>query len=253
VRHSLRSVGPVARSVCIGAGLLGAAATGAAAQRTDTVIAEQRQFHRAPRFGVDTIDQYVVYGDSAQLQGTSTSSLTQATDGNVIAVATLRTVVYTTVLHAQTFAPLREHTQAIDDSADVRFAGDRAQGWVDPGNGKARQNIDIALPAKASPFDGAGRALLLQFLPLAEGYTAAVPSFDPFQGQTEWWRMRVVGSETLTYHGGPVACWIVEIGIPASSGHPVHRMWITKSGRLSLRDRNMRARPDGGFVESRLR
>ena len=104
------------------------------------------------------------------------------------------------------------------------------------------------------PFADGMREVLAQVLPLADGYTAAFRSFDPYHNKGEWWSLRVLGSEALTHRGRRVDCWIIEkTTISAAETPPTHRQWIAKDGRLVVKDQNMRLSPDGRTLIARAR
>lgn len=232
--------------------LLAAINTSGSAQRVDTIVAGQRHF-KMPPLGVDTIDGFSVLGDSARPTFSYTRSVTRQPDGTLLAVSAFKNVTYTTVLDAGTLTPIRTRTQAATDSAVMEFSATGVRGWADAAHSVPRKIIDAEFGQDPRPFESAGRELMIQLLPLAPGYTAVLPAIDAFQTRPVWWQLKVVGADTLTYHGARVPCWMVDVGVAGDSNAVVHRKWIAQTDRRMLQDRNLRHAPDGSQVVSRLR
>jgi len=90
---------------------------------------------------------------------------------------------------------------------------------------------------------------LFPLLPLREGYAAAIPHFNPWQGGETWAEIRVVGPETIDLHGREVACWKVDGG-ELFRGYRV-TYWIDRDTRRIVRS-EARGAGDGPVYWSEL-
>jgi hypothetical protein len=223
----------------------------AAAQAVDTISAGTRRFDRSPRVGVDTVDGFSVLGDSSRLAYTLIRTTTR--EGSIMSMETqIGAVRYFSRWKLDPYTPLESRSVSPRDSAAVQFQGEFVKGWVVEA-GKAPEEVEHEFGDDIIPFDNGAREVFAQILPLADNYAAAFRIFDPYQNKGEWWSLRVLGSESLTHHGKRVDCWIVETTIPGSPTAPTHRLWVSKSNRLILQDRNMRSLPDGRTMIARAR
>ena len=219
----------------------------------DTISAGIRRFDRSPRIGVDTLDGFAVLGDSSRLTYTMTRAVSKNADGSLVVDTRIGAVSYRSTFRLNPLASVDYRTASRRDSAAVTFERDRVVGWVVPGPDKPREEIEHEFAEDVMPFADGMREILAQVLPLADGYAAAFRSFDPYHNKGEWWSLRVLGSETLTYRGRRVDCWIIETTIPAAEMPPTHRQWIAKDNRLVVKDQNMRLSPDGRTLTARAR
>ena len=222
------------------------------AQKVDTISAGKRRFDRPPRIGVDTLDGFAIVGDSSRLTYTMIRSTTRASDGTVEMNTRIGPVQYRSKWKLAPFTPLEFKTTSLRDSAAITFSGEFVQGWVVE-SGKPRAIVEHEFGDDVVPFAGGAGEILAQILPLADRYAAAFRVFDPYQNKGEWWSLRVLGSEAVKHHGKPVDCWIVETTIPGASIAPTHRLWVAKTNRLVVQDRNMRELPDGRVMIARAR
>ena len=225
----------------------------AARSTVDTIGAGLRRFDRSPRIGVDTLDGFSVLGDSSRLTYTMTRAISKNADGSLVLETRIGPVSYRSTLRLDPLVSVDYRTASRRDSAAVTFERDRVVGWVVPAPDKPREEIEHEFSEDVMPFADGMREILAQVLPLSDGYAAAFRSFDPYHNKGEWWSLRVVGSETLSYRGRRVDCWIIETTIPSAEPPPTHRQWIAKDSRVVVQDRNMRLSPDGRTLIARAR
>jgi len=137
------------------------------------------------------------------------------------------TTVGSIVMRATDYALLRHRVKAARDSAAVTVNAGHLTGWVALPD-EPIHLINQPLPRPAFPIEGQ-MPWLFPLLPLAEGYSAAVPHFSMWQGGEEWTTITVVGSDVVEHDGRLRDCWRVDGG----ELFPGYRItyWVEKSTR----------------------
>jgi hypothetical protein len=218
----------------------------AGAQGVDTVIVGRLLNTVGFRPRVDTVDLYDVLGTTRRLTGTMYIEYEVAPPGSdaafLIRSTTPGGVVGTALLRAGTLAPVRTRNQAPRDSADVSFTSTEARGWVVPA-GADRKVIEISFAPGRAPFASASN--VMSALPLAEGYSAVLPTLDAYVGRIAWRTLKVIRSDTVTYRGRIADTWIVEEGFPETPNRPPRQYWIDKISRRMLKSHGGLPRADG--------
>jgi hypothetical protein len=137
------------------------------------------------------------------------------------------TTVGSIVMRATDYALLHHRVKAANDSAAVTANAGHLTGWVALPN-EPIQLIDQPLAHPVFPIEGQ-MPWLFPLLPLAQGYSAAIPHFSMWQRGEQWKTIAVVGSD-LVEHGGRLRdCWRVDGG----ELFPGYRItyWVEKSTR----------------------
>ncbi|MCS7024200.1 MAG: S9 family peptidase [Bryobacteraceae bacterium] len=82
--------------------------------------------------------------------------------------------------------------------------------------------------------DGAGSALAVGALPLAEGYSTVIRNFDMMQHKEKLTRVAVAGSERVTVGGATYDAFRVEL-TPADGSAGKVQLWIAKESRMPVK------------------
>jgi len=140
------------------------------------------------------------------------------------------TDIDSSIVEAATFAPVRYSAQVGTSRERFWFRGDSAGGTV--------VDVDSAPRtfAEASPhpfFLAVADLEVLQALPLAPGYEAQFPSYNPGRGFHDV-RIRVEALDTLTTLGRTVAAWRVSY----DAGAAPTVMWLSAADHEFIRSRS---------------
>jgi hypothetical protein len=180
--------------------------------------------------GTDTTEVFVVQNGSRRLVTTATLSV--ARTGATYVVVFVGKVkggeaIDSVVLSAATLAPLRHVEVMPDHHATFVFDNGRVTGTSD----SAGVTTPIDLSIGVERFDFSVLQQVMDQLPLAQGYSAVVLSYDVATRKERAVNLRVVGKESLEVDGATVEAWktVVDFGT-----HQVTR-WIAVSGRRELR------------------
>ncbi|MDB4950635.1 MAG: hypothetical protein JWM27_3284 [Gemmatimonadetes bacterium] len=190
---------------------------------------------RAVRESTDTL-QMVMEKDGVVLpvaQLVIETSLARSAAGGAVVhrvEATRSRMVPSTVdsfqLAAATLAPVSQRTHE-DRVVALDFDGAAIRGTI--AEGEMAGPVEITLPI-AVWYDNA-MDLLLGALPLADGYTASLPTYDDVAAAVVWRDVRVAGTEKVPGDGEMVDAWRVETTRKGRAS----TYWIEKSSGRMMR------------------
>jgi hypothetical protein len=208
------------------------------AQSVDTVRAG-RKVNAARAFAArtDTVDSFIIQGTNRTRVETWTVQYDVTPAGNFVRRYVDNSQLLVTVMKSGTLMPVRFRAVAAQDSVDISFGDEGAQGWSVPG-GASWHSVDTKLDVDDYPLIGSEEVLAA--LPLRDKYSALVRSFDAYAGRLGWKSFRVIRSDTTTYRDGRARVWVVEETNPNTPGRPPREYWVDMSTRRILRSR-------GGF------
>lgn len=135
------------------------------------------------------------------------------------------------LLDRQTYAVRKRTVKQGPLQIEVSIENGKAKGVMNMG-GQPRP-VEVALDGPLFA-DGAGSAILLASLPLAEGYTAAYRTLDLQAQKTKLFTLKVAGSETVTVPAGAFECWRVEIE-PADGSAGKQTLFVAKKERRTVK------------------
>jgi hypothetical protein len=138
------------------------------------------------------------------------------------------TTIGVIVARAHDYALLHHRVKAENDSAAIAVSAKYVTGWVVLPD-EPIELIDQQLNGSVFPIEGQ-IPWLFPLLPLADGYSAAVPHYSQWAGSEEWSMIRVVGSERVILNGHERDCWKVDGG-ELFPGYGV-TYWVEKAGVL---------------------
>jgi hypothetical protein len=98
--------------------------------------------------------------------------------------------------------------------------------------------------------DGAGAALVLATLPLADGYTTTFRNFNLLTQKTRAMQLTVNGSEQVTVPAGSFDTFRVDVASPDDGTKLT--LWVSKSSRQVVRSTVSSPQLPGGTVTSEL-
>ncbi len=202
-----------------------------------------------PSLTSDTVDNYVFSGGTRRLTGTTVRTITRR-DDPAEPVYEIRTAHWlaggdtshtTMVVRALDLSLVFHRVKAPRDSAAVTASRTHLTGWVVlPGEPTMLLDRTLAHPV----FGVEGQIpWLFPLLPLAPGYTAAVPHFSQWDGSEVWATITVVGAERVALGGGAFDCWKVDAGPLGPPGYRAYA-WVDRSSRRVVQSA-LRG-PDGG-------
>lgn len=137
------------------------------------------------------------------------------------------TTIGVIVARAHDYALLHHRVKAENDSAAIAVSAKYVTGWVVLPD-EPIELIDQQLNGSVFPIEGQ-IPWLFPLLPLADGYSAAVPHYSQWAGGEEWSMIRVVGSERVILNGHERDCWKVDGG-ELFPGYGV-TYWVEKGSR----------------------
>ncbi len=136
-----------------------------------------------------------------------------------------------TLLDSETFAVRKRTLKQGPMQIEVGIEGGKATGKMQMG--AQSRAIDIALEGPLFA-DGAGSALVLAALPLAEGYSVSYRTLDLQTQQTKLFWLKVTGSESVTVPAGTFDCWRVEIE-PADGSPGKQTLFVARKERRPVK------------------
>ncbi|MGQ9917732.1 MAG: alpha/beta fold hydrolase [Bryobacteraceae bacterium] len=136
-----------------------------------------------------------------------------------------------TILDASTFETRRRTLKQGPVQIEYQVSGGKASGTMQMG-GQPRP-IDVALEGPLFA-DGAGSAVLLASLPLAEGYTTAYRVLDVQSQKTKLYSLKVAGSVSVAVPAGTFECWRVEME-PADGSPGKQTLFVAKKERRPVK------------------
>lgn len=151
---------------------------------------------------------------------------------------------------AGTMRPLTHMSESTRDGktriAGYRFLPGKVIGMNDlPGN--AQQDFALATPEASYNFET--DIEFLQSLPLASGYTASIPFYDPGLSPPARYVFKVAGEDTVAGPDGrAIDCWVVTTDYNRA-GH-LARFWFAKDSQVMIRQES--PMPDGGLLVKTL-
>lgn len=189
--------------------------------------------HPAPAVRLDTIRpadgtthfQILVKAprDSA-LRPVGTRTVVQTTSGAGAARTVARAIVFeypgrkpvidSTASLAATLAPLYERTYKSAGLLAFTFDGHTVRG-TEPVPGAGQRPFTETLPEPA--FNTTDLDLVVQSLPLADGYTATLPLYDRDMGHFRHGTLRVTGTKDVRTPSGMRRAWVVRVEEPKGS------------------------------------
>ncbi len=116
-------------------------------------------------------------------------------------------------------------------AADVEYVGGHASGKLAMPNGERPIDADLG---GAVFGEGAGGAVSVASLPLAEGYSATYRTYDLTKMKMALWQLKVVGSESVTVPAGKFDTFKVE-SASADGGSEKTTFWIAKDSRQAVK------------------
>ena len=207
-----------------------------AAQHVDTIRVGSSALRDATlHAGTYTIESFQRVDGRDTPISTTTQAITRGREGDFDAytihtthmAAAGDTTIGVIVARATDFALLHHRVKAGQDSAAVAVTAGYATGWVVL-PGEPTRLIDQRLQQPVFPIEGQ-IPWLFPLLPLAEGYTAAVPHYSEWEEREHWTTIQVVGSERLARDGHVFDCWKVDGGELFPGFRVVY--WVEKSTR----------------------
>jgi hypothetical protein len=225
---------------CILLVLLGLYAGANAAGQTQEVVRVGSAALRGVRLPLssDTVDNYVVNGETRELTGTTVRSIIARTSAQEL-VYEIRTLHWgvqgdtgssTMVVRADDLSLVFHRVKAARDSAAVSASRIHVTAWVVLPNQPVRL-FDRALEAPVFGVEGQ-IPWLFPHLPLAPGYTAIVPHFSQWEGREVADTVRVSGGERVTIGSRTFDCWKVDLGPLGPSGYRMTRWIETRTKRV---------------------
>lgn len=136
-----------------------------------------------------------------------------------------------TILDAGTFETRRRTLKQGPVQIEYQVADGRASGTMLMG-GQPRP-FDVALEGPLFA-DGAGSAVLLASLPLAEGYTTSYRVLDVQSQKTRLYWLKVAGSVSVAVPAGTFECWRVELE-PADGSPGRQTLFVAKKERRPVK------------------
>jgi hypothetical protein len=116
-------------------------------------------------------------------------------------------------------------------SIDLAFKENRVKGKMNIGGQEKPFDIEVGGPLLG---DGAGAMFVLGALPLTEGYSVTLRSFDVQTQKVKLSQVKVAGSESVTVPAGSFETYRMEI-VPEDSGSGSYTVWITKDTRKPVK------------------
>jgi hypothetical protein len=136
-----------------------------------------------------------------------------------------------TLLDGKTFAVRKRTLKQGPMQIEFAVEGGKASGKMQMG--AQSRPIDIALEGPLIA-DGAGSALVLAALPLAEGYSVAYRTLDLQTQKTKLYSLKVTGSEPVSVPAGTFDCWRVEIE-PADGSAGRQTLFVARKERRPVK------------------
>lgn len=199
------------------AALLGPSVPSLAAQAVDTVrVGSPSLLGAAPEPGTFVIESFRRENDVDTPISTTRQTVRAGRLGEVNAwfVETEHRSDDTTrssiAVRADDLSLVHHRVKASRDSAAVSATHDYLTGWVVLPEEPVRL-LDLELQHPVFPVEGQ-IPWLFPLLPLAEGYTAAIPHFSQWDGGESWTEIRVLGREAIELNGRSRDCWRVDGG-----------------------------------------
>jgi dipeptidyl aminopeptidase/acylaminoacyl peptidase len=132
-------------------------------------------------------------------------------------------------------------------SVELNVDGDKATGTMAMGG--SAQPIDVALEGPLFA-DGAGAALAIAALPLAEGYTVAYRNLDLMTRTVKVVQLAVDGSEEVSVPAGSFDAWRVKLSSPDDGA--TSTVWVAKDSRKVVKTSAVNPRMNGATITSEL-
>ncbi|MDH3297411.1 MAG: hypothetical protein OEM96_03920 [Gemmatimonadota bacterium] len=134
-------------------------------------------------------------------------------------------------VRADDYSLVHHRVKGARDSTAVSANSEYLTGWVVlPDQPIAL--LDRVLEHPVFPVEGQ-IPWLFPLLPFAEGYSATVPHFNQWRGETSWKTIRVLGRETLEVAGTDFETWKIDGG-ELFSGYTV-TYWVDRATRRIVR------------------
>ncbi|MEX2281301.1 MAG: hypothetical protein WEE89_02310 [Gemmatimonadota bacterium] len=138
------------------------------------------------------------------------------------------TTVDTSWVNAKTLAPARYFADVFGEIQRFTFTGKEGTGTVVPKDSAARP---VRVQASAPFFNAVAIDLVYAALPLASGFIADLPLYNPPRMQMAI-KLRVVGEESLErIDGGKVAAWVLDYQM----GPMTQKLWLDRETGELLR------------------
>ena len=132
------------------------------------------------------------------------------------------------------FAALAHRSENMQRTLAFDIVDGQLIGEHRPQSGEA-SSFEMALDAPV--FDSAWMGLLIEMLPLADGYTATIPAYEYEEGTMNAFSydVEVLGQEKLTRDGfGPADAWLVQVSRDSEGGEVVN-YYLAKDSHDVLR------------------
>jgi hypothetical protein len=131
---------------------------------------------------------------------------------------------------------------------DFEFAGNKVTGKMTMGGQERPINADLDGPVFP---DGAAGYLTIGCLPLADGYTTTIRSFDLMKAKAKVMDLKVAGSETVTTAAGKFDAYKVEL-TATDGGNDKATIWVAKQTRVPVKVSAVIGAMQGATMNSEL-
>lgn len=222
--------------------LQGITGSDAAAQIASDTIHPGELNLPAPFLGVDTMDSYkVVNGERTRLN-TWVRRIEVGIDDTIRILRVLTTHVSaksgdTTkshiILNAGDLSLAQQTVWSPNDSGGVYVLPSKIRGWISSPQ-VPWQAFTVMTGKPVFPDDGLA-PWLLELLPYANGYRAAIARFNMWHKGETVAAVRVAGSEVLSNGVANVDCWVVDVDGAGGPPYYKQRRWVSKTSRRVLK------------------
>jgi hypothetical protein len=131
---------------------------------------------------------------------------------------------------------------------DFEFTGNKVSGKMSMAGQERPINAELDGPVFP---DGSAGYLTIGCLPLADGYTTTIRSFDLMKAKSKLMALKVAGSETVTTAAGKFDAYKVEL-TAADGGNDKATIWVAKQTRVPVKVSAVIGAMQGATMNSEL-